>query len=175
MQDNRIYNHIEEKFQEKLIIRFISPIFYLLILTKMADVRSIESERYNSLLAEALKKESAFEKPEWVDFVKSSTSRERPIDDKDFWLKRSASILRQIYIKEIVGVQRLRTRYGGKKDRGQRPSETRKGSGKIIRVILQQSEKAGFLEKADGKKKGRTLTGKGKEFMEKIANEENKK
>lgn len=133
------------------------------------DVKSIESGKYNLSLAEALKKEEAFEKPEWSEFVKSSTGKKRPIEDEDFWHKRAASILRQVYINRIVGTQRLRTRYGGKKARGQRPSEFRKGGGKIIRVILQQSEKAGFLIKAEGQKKGRTLTGKGKEFMEKVA------
>ena len=133
------------------------------------DVRSIEAGEYNLSLAEALKKEGSFKKPEWVEFVKSSTSNKRPVEDEDFWHKRTASILRQIYINKIVGTQRLRTRYGGKKDRGQRPSEFRKSGGKIIRVILQQSEKAGFLTKAEGKKKGRTLTGKGKEFMESVA------
>lgn len=133
------------------------------------DVRNIEAGKYNLSLAEALKNEDSFEKPEWVEFVKSSTGKERPVEDEDFWHKRAASILRQIYIHEIVGTERLRTRYGGKKDRGQRPSEFRKGSGKIIRVILQQAERAEFLIKSDGKKKGRTLTSKGKKFMEDIA------
>ena len=135
----------------------------------MVDVRSIEAGKYNLILAEALKKEKSFEKPEWVEFVKSSTSKERPINDEDFWQKRAASILRQIYIREVVGVERLRTRYGSKKDRGQKPSRFVKGSGKIIRILLQQSEKAGFLTKATGKKKGRKLTPEGKEFMENVA------
>jgi len=138
----------------------------------MADVRSIEAGKYNTLLAEALKKEGIFEKPEWVDFVKSSASKERPINEGDFWYKRSASILRQIYIREIVGVERLKTRYGGRKDRGGKPSRFMKGSGKIIRVILQQGEEAGFFVKAEGKKKGRKLTMKGKEFMEKVVDVE---
>jgi small subunit ribosomal protein S19e len=135
----------------------------------MAEVLSIKSDKYNEILANALKKEKEFEKPEWVEFVKSGAHRERPIGEEDFWYKRSASILRQIYIREIVGVERLRTRYGGRKNRGKRPSKFRKGSGKIIRTILQQSEKEGFVEKANGKKKGRKLTVKGKEFLEKVA------
>jgi len=140
----------------------------------MADVKSIEADKYNELLAAALKKEDAFEKPEWVDFVKTSSNRKRPSDEEDFWFKRAASVLRQIYIKEIVGVERLRTRYGGRKDRGGKPSRFVKGSGKIIRVILQQAEKAGFLEKASGQKKGRQLTAEGKKFMEDIASDAGK-
>ena len=134
-------------------------------------VKSIEAGKYNKLLAEALKKEGSFEKPSWMDVVKTGTSRQRPTIEEDFRFKRAASILRQIYIREIVGVGRLRTRYGSKKGRGGRPSEFRKSGGKIIRVILQQSEKAGFLEKTVGKKSGRKLTAQGKEFLEDIAKE----
>ena len=134
----------------------------------MNDIREIQSHKYNSMLAEALKKIPEFEKPEWVEFVKSSTSKQRPIAEPDFWHKRAASILRQIYINKIVGVERLRTRYGGRKARGQRPPEFRKGSGKIIRVILQQAEKAGLMEKVKEKKSGRRLTEKGKNFLESV-------
>jgi small subunit ribosomal protein S19e len=130
------------------------------------DVRSIEAGKYNAMLADALKKESEFAKPEWIEFVKSSPSKERPINEPDFWHKRAASILRQIYVREIVGVERLRTRYGSNKDRGQKPSRFVKSGGKIIRTILQQCDEAGFTEKSSGKKKGRKLTNKGKEFME---------
>ena len=87
--------------------------------------------------------------------------------DNDFWYKRAASILRQIYIRKNIGVNRLKVRYGGKKNRGVKPSEFRKGSGKIIRTILQQAEKAGFVEKTE-KPKGRKLTEKGKKFLESI-------
>jgi small subunit ribosomal protein S19e len=134
----------------------------------MNGVSEIEAGKYNILLAEALKKEEEFKSPEWVDFVKSGVGKERPIDEEDFWHRRAASILRQIYIKEIVGVQRLRTRYGNRKDRGKKPSKFRRGGGKIIRVILQQAEEAGYVRKSEGKKKGRSLTEKGKKLLEDI-------
>jgi len=138
---------------------------------KMADIMNIEAAKYNNSLAEALKKVKEFEKPEWVEFVKSGANKSRPINEADFWHKRAASILRQIYIHNIVGVQRLRTRYGSRKDRGSQPKKFVRGGGKIIRLILQQAEKAGLIEKAEGKKKGRQLTKNGKEFLEKIAEE----
>ena len=112
----------------------------------MNQVYELNSQEYNLKLAEALKKIPEFEKPEWVEFVKSSPSKERPIDDPDFWHKRAASILRQIYKKKIVGVNRLRTKYGSKKNRGFKPEAFKKAGGKIIRTILQQSDKAGFTE-----------------------------
>ena len=126
---------------------------------------------YNLRLAEALKKIPDFKAPEFVEFVKSGTSKSRPIEDPDFWHKRTASILRQIYKNKIVGVNRLRTRYGSKKNRGMRPEEFRRSGGKIIRVILQQADKAGFTEIVKDpktKKCGRQITLKGKEFLESI-------
>ncbi|MBS3086646.1 40S ribosomal protein S19 [Candidatus Pacearchaeota archaeon] len=137
-------------------------------------VYELGSGEYNLKLAEALKNVPEFKKPGWVEFVKSGPGKSRPIDDQDFWYKRAASILRQIYKKKIVGVSRLRTRYGSKKKRGVRPEEFRKAGGKIIRVILQQSDKAGFTEIAKtvkgvkGKKPGRQLTDKGKRFLEEV-------
>jgi small subunit ribosomal protein S19e len=69
----------------------------------MTDVRSIQAEKYNKMLAEALKKVPEFKKPDWIDFVKTSTHRSRPTIEEDFWYKRSASILRQIYLMESWG------------------------------------------------------------------------
>ena len=132
------------------------------------DIRTIEPHKFNNLLAEALKKIPEIEQPEWVGLVKTSTHHKRPTTEEDFWYKRAASILRQIYIKGIVGVSRLRTRYGGRKNRGMKPSEFRKGGGKIIRTILQQAEEARLVEKVKDKKSGRQLTEEGKELLESI-------
>jgi small subunit ribosomal protein S19e len=140
----------------------------------MNTVYELNSQEYNLKLAEALKCVPEFVAPEWIVFAKSGASKARPIDDVDFWHKRAASILRQIYKKKIVGVSRLRTKYGSKKNRGYRPEEFRRASGKIIRTILQQSDKAGFTEIAPdvkgvrAKKPGRQLTASGKEFLEAI-------
>jgi len=143
---------------------------------KMNPVYELDAQEYNLKLAEALKKIPEFKEPEWISFVKSSSAKERPIEDPDFWYKRSASILKQIYKKKIVGVNRLRTKYGSKKNRGFKPERFRKAGGKIIRTILQQTDKAGFTELAQDikgvrdKKPGRQLTKKGKDFMEAIKN-----
>ena len=134
----------------------------------MADIRSIEAGKFNKLLADKLKKAGNFEEPEWVNLVKTGPHKQRPVSEEDFWYKRAASILRQIYIRKIVGVERLRTRYGGRKDRGVRPPHFVKSGGKIIRKLLQQAESAGYVEKAKGKKSGRQLTAKGKEFLEEL-------
>ncbi|MDP3881588.1 MAG: 40S ribosomal protein S19 [Nanoarchaeota archaeon] len=134
----------------------------------MTDIRSIQAGKFNKLLADALKDSGDFPKPEWVDFVKTSSHVQRPTSDDDFWYKRTASILRQIYIRELVGVQRLRTRYGGRKDRGAKPARFVKSGGKIIRKILQQTDESGLTEKVTGKQPGRRLTAKGKAFLENL-------
>ena len=137
-------------------------------------VYELKAQEYNLKLAEALKQIPEFKEPEWAQFVKSGSAKERPIDDPDFWHKRTASILRQIYKRGILGVNRLRTKYGSKKNRGVKPERFKRGSGKIIRTILQQSDAAGFTEIAKvvknvrSKKPGRQLTQKGKSFLEEI-------
>ena len=74
----------------------------------------------------------------------------------------------------VVGVERLRTKYGSKKNRGMKPERFVKASGKILRTILQQADAAGFTEIAKdikgvrSKRPGRQLTQKGKEFLESI-------
>jgi len=132
----------------------------------------IEAEKYVKSLAnqlEATEFLDAFEMPAWAYFVKTSASKERPPMESKWWTIRAASILRQLYINGVVGVGKLRTRYGGRKDRGVRPKQYRKGSGKIIRVILQQAEKAGLVEKIKDKKAGRRLTKKGKQLLDEVA------
>ena len=125
-------------------------------------------EKYIPALAEALKKMPEFEVPEWALYAKTGVSRERPPVSEDFWFIRSASILRQLYIRGVVGVGKLRTRYGSRKDRGGKPDKFFKSGGKIIRVILQQAEAAGLVEKVLRMQHGRRLTDKGRELLDSI-------
>jgi small subunit ribosomal protein S19e len=132
-------------------------------------VYELSAQEFNLKLADALKKTKEFEEPEWAKFVKSGSAKERPIDEPDFWFKRAASILKQIYKNKVIGVNRLRVRYGSKKNRGMKPDKFKKAGGKIIRTILQQTDSAGFTEKVEGKgKRGRQLTNKGKKFLEEL-------
>lgn len=138
----------------------------------MNPVYEIPAQEYNNKLAEALREKEEFQMPEWALFIKTSVSKTRPPEKTDWWYFRVASILRQIYIKGVVGVNRLRTKYGSRKNRGMKPEVFKKASGKIIRTMLQQAEKAGLIEKfkeqVKGKRMGRQLTKQGKEFLESI-------
>ena len=127
-----------------------------------------ESNVQKSLLkmAEALK--PLVKAPEWSKFVKTGAGKERPPVELDWWQLRAASILRAVYLKGPIGVSKLRTKYGNNKNRGHKPAAFVKGSGKIIRTILQQLEKAGLVEyKKDDVHKGRIVTAKGQSFVAK--------
>ena len=53
----------------------------------MTNVYEMNPNEYNLKLAEALKKIPEFKQPDWSRLVKSGASKERPIDDPDFWHK----------------------------------------------------------------------------------------
>ena len=118
--------------------------------------------------AEGLKKD--IKMPDWAAFVKTGAFRERIPDTKDWWYHRAAAILRKIYIQSPIGVNKLSVLYGGKKNMGVKPERFMRGSRKLIRVILQQLEKSGYIQQVTkGTVKGRTITKKGKSFLDKIA------
>ncbi len=135
----------------------------------MTIIYEVKADELNEKLAMALKEKEEMKTPEWALYVKTGPAKERPPSEKNWWYKRAASILRQLHIKGVLGVNRLRVRYGSKKDMGARRDEFRRASGKIIRTILQQLEKSGLAKKAEGKKKGRELTKQGLEFMNSAA------
>ncbi|MFA5992639.1 MAG: 40S ribosomal protein S19 [Candidatus Pacearchaeota archaeon] len=134
------------------------------------SIYNISHREFNVLLTAELKKMPEFKAPEWIHFVKTGVNKQRPTEEVDFWHRRAASILRQFYVQaKPLGVNRLKKRYGGRKSRGAKPPKTVTGGGKIIRLILQQTEKAGLTEKAKTGKAGRILTQKGRKFLEEIA------
>ena len=137
----------------------------------MANVYDVEPNVFIENVSEELKKIEIVKAPEWSEFVKTGVHKERPPEEKDWWYSRLASVLRKIYVLGPIGVNKLRRKYGGRKHRGTRPMRTYKGSGKIIRVALQQLEKSGFIKQVVKKgRKGRILTPKGTSFLDNIAN-----
>jgi len=131
-------------------------------------VNDLPSGKVIEKTAESLKKIPEIQPPEWSSFVKTGMSKERPPVNQDWWYVRSASILKKISRLGPVGVNKLRKKYGGKKNRGHKPEKRFDASGSIIRKILQQLEKAGLIEQVSkGTHKGRVLTAKGKSFLDK--------
>ncbi len=107
-------------------------------------------------------KTQGIEEPAWTEFVKSGSHRERAPQRRDWFYVRMASILYRAYKDGTIGTNRLRTYYGGKRNRGVKPHHFSKASGKVIRTCLQELEKKGLLKK---EKAGRALSGKGQSFL----------
>ena len=119
---------------------------------------------------EELKKTESVKPPVWAAFVKTGVHKERPPVKDDWWYVRAASVLRKIYRLGPIGVSKLRVGYGGKKHRSYKPEHFYKGSGNILRKILQQLEKEGFVKiDLKSRHKGRLITAKGKKFLDGIA------
>ena len=121
-------------------------------------------------VAEKLRKMPQIRPPAWAYYVKTGAHKERLPDNPDWWYYRAASILRKLYKRgRPVGIERLRTAYGGRVNRGVAPEHFMKGSGSIIRKVLQQLERAGLVRKVRGK--GRVLTEQGRSLLDNTAYE----
>ena len=136
----------------------------------MTTMYDADSQELILKAAEELKKVPEIKAPEWAEFVKTGMHKERPPVNGDWWFMRTASVLRAVYRLGPVGVSKLRTKYGGRKNRGVKKEHFFKGSGSILRKALQQLEKAGFVKFVEkGVHKGRIITPKGRAFLDKIA------
>ncbi len=136
----------------------------------MVTAVRVPADRLIAEVAHYLKERvSEVKPPEWAAYTKTGTHKEHVPEDPDWWYYRCASILRKLYVRgKPVGIERLRTAYGGRKNYGVAPEHFVKGSGSVVRKALQQLEKAGLVVKVKGK--GRTLTPKGRSLLDKLAN-----
>jgi len=107
-------------------------------------------------------------KPEFAGLVKTGCHCERPPENPDFWYFRCASVLRQAYVNNVIGTNRLRRHYGGRTSRGVKPQHSKPAGGSHIRKAMQSLEKAGLLTKL---KVGRTLSPKGRKLLDSAAKE----
>ncbi|WP_292517224.1 30S ribosomal protein S19e [Methanoculleus sp.] len=133
----------------------------------MTTVYDIPAELFIRQVAEELKKNAQIQPPDWANFAKTGVHKEMPPENDDWWYVRAAAVFRRIYTDGPVGAQRMRSAYGGKRDRGSAPSQFRKGSGSIVRKVFQQLEAAGYVSHGS---EGRTVTAAGRSFLDNIAN-----
>ena len=134
----------------------------------MVTVYDVPSNTFINSLARYLKDNiKELTPPEWFFLVKTGVHTERPPENLDWWYIRAASIMRKLYINGPIGIERLRTAYGGRVAHYVVRPHAKKGSSSNIRKILQQLEKAGLVRKVN--KKGRELTPLGKSIMDRIA------
>ncbi len=132
----------------------------------MTTVYDVPADKLIEKVAEKLKNMVA--PPEWAKYVKTGVHKQRSPQQEDWWYYRLASVFRRVYIDGPVGIERLRTFYGGRKRRGVKPPKFRKGSGSIVRTALHQLEQLGFVKKT---REGRVVTPMGRSFLDKAAAE----
>lgn len=136
----------------------------------MTHILTVNPHQLIKKVADELKKRKMVEPSEWSRFVKTGRSKERLPDNPDWWYHRAAAILRSIARLGPVGTQKLRTKYGSKKNRGHQPEIFFPASGSIIRKILQQLEKSELIRQTEkGVHKGKILTSQGTSFLDQIA------
>ncbi|MFW6230939.1 MAG: 30S ribosomal protein S19e [Nanoarchaeota archaeon] len=136
----------------------------------MVSIYAVDPNALIERVAEELKKTDLVQPPEWAQFVKTGVAKQRPPVSSDWWYIRAAALLRAVYTIGPIGVNKLRTKYGSKQQRGVRPEKFRIASGNIIRTALQQLEKEGLIaQNKDEKKKGRIIAPKGQSMIEKCA------
>jgi small subunit ribosomal protein S19e len=127
----------------------------------------IEPEILIKVIAEKLKEYSEIKPPEGSEFWKTAFFKELAPLEEDFWYIRCASLLRKLNKIGEIGVNRLRKKYGGRNRKGKGLNHSAKGSGKIIRVALQQLEKANLVKKTE--RNGRKIAPEGKSLLERTA------
>ena len=115
-------------------------------------------------IAKTLKEDAKFNPPEWYGTVKGGPANERLPESPDLWYMRVASILRTVAIRGPVGTQRLRNKYGGRKEHTRGRAHHRPAGGKSIRLSLQKLQDAGYVK---NEPKGRVITAAGRAFISK--------
>jgi small subunit ribosomal protein S19e len=134
----------------------------------MTTVFDASADHLIRKVAEELRKRKEITPPAWASFAKTGAHKEMPPEDPDWWFVRVAAVLRRVYVDGPLGVERMRSFYGGKKNRGSKPNAFRKGSGSILRKSLQQLEAAGLVIHD---KTGRKVSPAGMAFLDNMAHE----
>jgi len=133
-------------------------------------VYNVDATELIEELAKELQKTEHIKPPAWAMIVKTGASRERPPAREDWWYVRAASVLRKVRLLGPIGVSKLRTLYGGKKNRGHKPEQFRRSSGNILRKVLQQLEAAELVKKdKKGVHQGRLITPNGIKLIDNVA------
>ncbi|MFP3282559.1 MAG: 30S ribosomal protein S19e [Nitrososphaeria archaeon] len=129
----------------------------------------IPPDRLLPKLADYLKQQfPEIKPPDWATYAKTSSGRERPPAEREWWYARCASVLRKIYLHGPVSVKDLRSEYGGRKKKLVAPPHHVESGSSIIRHAIHQLEAAGLVEKTP---RGRVVTSKGRSVVDAVSTE----
>lgn len=132
----------------------------------MAKAYDVPADALIERLADILNKEGV-RAPTWIPFVKTGAHADKPPQNRDWWYVRCASILRKIYVHGPIGINGLRSEYGGGKPSGYGAAHHRYAGGAIIRNAIHELEKLGYVQKSG--KKGRVISQDGMKKLDVLA------
>lgn len=134
----------------------------------MANPHDVPASEFIEKLAKYLKENvDEVQPPAWATVAKTGSHVEKQPQNQYWWYTRSASILRKVYVHGPVGLEKLRSDYGGRKGFTVKPNHASKSGGSNVRKSLQQLEAAGLIEKAGIK--GRVMSPKGRKLLQDVA------
>jgi small subunit ribosomal protein S19e len=137
---------------------------------KLTTPHDVPPQQFIDKLAKYLKENiDQVQPPAWAQVAKTGSHVEKQPQNPDWWYTRAASILRKIYAHEPIGLEKLRSDYGGRKGFHVAPNHAAKAGGSNIRKILQQLEAAQLVQTASPT--GRRMTPKGRKLLQEIADD----
>ncbi len=133
------------------------------------------SSKLINQIASFFKEKNIIKMPKYAPLVKCSRANDCEPIDPDYIYYKAAAICRKLYVTKSrnIGVGSLRSMFSKKERRGSQPPKTFKAGGKIIRDLVIQLKKAGYVDnygkKEDESNFGLFLTKKGISELDKIA------
>ncbi len=141
---------------------------------KGVNVFDVSTAHFLKKFATHLKEKRLVTPQPYTSLVKCSYSNELAPLDPDWFYLKSAAVARQIYVSKstTLGVGSLRRLFAKKARRGVNTNTTSLAGGKIVRDIVKQLRKAGFVEQyksSEGATFGLLITKLGRSQMDKVA------
>ncbi len=139
------------------------------------SVLDVPANKFINQVAAFFKEKNIIKIPKYAPLVKTSRSNDCEPINPDYIYYRAAAICRKLYLTKSknLGVGSLRVMFSKKERRGSQPPKTFRAGGKIIRELVIQLKKAGYVQnfekKDDETNCGLMLTKTGRSELDKIA------
>ncbi|MCW4010155.1 MAG: 30S ribosomal protein S19e [Candidatus Bathyarchaeota archaeon] len=134
----------------------------------MTTPHDVPASQFIERLAKYLKENiEQVQPPAWAAVSKTGSHTEKPPQNPDWWYIRAASVLRKVYVHGPIGLEKLRSDYGGRKGFTVKPNHASKAGGSNLRKVLQQLETAGIIQ--INRPKGRVMSPKGRKMMQEVS------
>ncbi len=139
-------------------------------------VLDVPANKLINQVASFFKEKNIIKVPAYAPLVKTSRSNDCEPINPDYIFYKAAAICRKLYLTKSknLGVGSLRSMFSKKERRGSQPPKTFRAGGKIIRELVIQLKKAGYVsnygkDEEESTNYGLFLTKKGISEFDKIA------